>query len=181
MSINNLAGVPSVVFGLFGLAVFVKFFNFGVSILSGSLTLGIMVLPAIISASQEALLAIPQSHREASLALGATHWQTIRRVVIPAALPGIMTGVILSVGRVAGETAPILFTAGTFFTRGYPRSPLSEAMALPYHIFALMTEGVHPEKQTQIAYGCAFILLCLVLLVSALAIYIRQKQRSRYG
>jgi len=181
MSINNLAGVPSIVFGLFGLAVFVKFFGFGVSILSGSLTLGILVLPQIISATQEALLAVPQSYREASLSLGATHWQTIRKVVLPAALPGILTGVILSIGRVAGETAPILFTAATFYMRGYPDSIFSEVMALPYHIYALMTEGTHPEKQTQIAYGCALILLFLVLSVSTLAIIIRQKQRSSYG
>lgn len=180
MSINNLAGVPSVVFGLFGLAVFVKFFGFGVSILSGCLTLGIMVLPSIISASQEALLAVPQSHREASLALGASHWQTIRRVVLPASLSGILTGVILSIGRVAGETAPILFTAATFYTKGYPKSIFSEVMALPYHIYALMTEGTPPEEQTRIAYGCALILLVLVFLISTLAIIIRQRQRSKY-
>jgi len=178
MSINNLAGVPSVVFGLFGLTVFVKFFGFGVSILSGSLTLGIMVLPQIISASQEALLAVPQSYREASLALGATHWQTIKKMVVPAALPGILTGVILSIGRVAGETAPILFTAATYYTRGYPDSVFSEVMALPYHIYALMTEGTHPEKQTEIAYGCSLVLLILVLLVSTLAIVLRQRQRG---
>jgi len=183
ISINNLAGVPSVVFGLFGLAVFVKFFGFGVSILSGSLTLGIMVLPSIISAAQEALMAVPQSYREASLALGATLWETIRKIVLPSALPGILTGVILSIGRVAGETAPILFTAATFYTRGYPDSVFSEVMALPYHIYALMTEGVHPEEQTSIAYGCALILLILVLTMSILAIILRQRQRSQsyYG
>lgn len=179
MSINNLAGVPSVVFGLFGLAVFVKFFGFGVSILSGSLTLGILILPMLISAAQEALLAVPHSLREASLALGATHWQTIRRIVLPSALPGILTGVILSIGRAAGETAPILFTAAAFYLRGYPESIFSEVMALPYHIYALMTEGVHPKEQTAIAYGCAFILLTLVLVVSFAAIIIRQRQRSR--
>ncbi|MBN1445272.1 MAG: phosphate ABC transporter permease PstA [Candidatus Omnitrophica bacterium] len=182
ISINNLAGVPSVVFGLFGLAVFVKFFGFGVSILSGSLTLGILILPGIISASQEALTAIPQSSREASLALGATKWQTIRKIVLPASLPGILTGVILSVGRAAGETAPILFTAAAFYVRGYPNSIFSEVMALPYHIYGLMTEGTYPEKQTQIAYGCALILMFLVLVVSAVAIYFRQKQRRvNYG
>jgi phosphate transport system permease protein len=183
ISINNLAGVPSVVFGLFGLAIFVKFFGFGVSILSGSLTLGIMVLPSIISAAQEALMAVPQSYREASLALGATLWETIRRVVLPSALPGILTGVILSIGRVAGETAPIMFTAATFYTRGYPDSVFSEVMALPYHIYALMTEGVHPEEQTRIAYGCALILLILVLSLSTLAIILRQRQRNQsyYG
>jgi len=183
ISINNLAGVPSVVFGLFGLAVFVKYLGFGVSILSGSLTLGIMVLPSIISAAQEALMAVPQSYREASLALGATLWVTIRKVVLPSALPGILTGIILSIGRVAGETAPIMFTAATFYTRGYPNSIFSEVMALPYHIYALMTEGVHPEEQTSIAYGCALILLILVLTMSVLAIILRQRQRSRscYG
>lgn len=181
LSINNLAGVPSIVFGLFGFAVFVKVFGFGVSILSGSLTLGIMALPGIISASQESILAVPQSYREASLALGATHWQTIKKVVLPTALPGILTGVILNVGRVAGETAPILFTAATFYTRGFPNSIFSEVMALPYHIYALMTEGTHPEIQTQIAYGCSLILLCLVLTISALAIVLRQKQRRTYG
>jgi phosphate transport system permease protein len=178
MSINNLAGVPSVVFGLFGLAVFVKFFGFGVSMLAGSLSLGILVLPVIISATQEALLAVPQSLREASLALGATQWQTIKRVVLPTALPGILTGVILSIGRVAGETAPILFTAAAFYLKGYPKSIFSEVMALPYHIYALMTEGTHPAQQTAIAYGCSLILLILVLLVSFIAIFIRQRQRT---
>jgi len=181
MSINNLAGVPSVVFGLFGLAVFVKFLGFGVSILSGSLTLGILILPAIISASQEALIAVPQSLREASLALGATQWQTIKKIVVPTALPGILTGVIIGIGRAAGETAPILFTAATFYMRGYPGSVLSETMALPYHIYALMTEGTHPAQQTVIAYGCSLILLLLVLSMSAIAIFFRQKNRSSYG
>ncbi|HOL21613.1 MAG TPA: phosphate ABC transporter permease PstA [bacterium] len=180
ISINNLAGVPSIVFGLFGLAVFVKFFKFGVSILSGSLTLGILILPSIISASQEALMAIPFSLREASLALGATRWQTIRKIILPAGLPGILTGVILSIGRAAGETAPILFTAAAFYVKGYPKSIFSEVMALPYHIYGLMTEGVYPEKQTQIAYGCALILMFLVLTISAIAIYFRQKQRRGY-
>jgi len=178
MSINNLAGVPSVVFGLFGFAVFVKYMKFGVSILSGSLTLGILALPVIISAAQEALTAVPQSLREASLALGATKWVTIKKIVLPTALPGILTGVILSIGRVAGETAPILFTAATFYTRRYPDSVFSEVMALPYHIYALMTEGTHPYKQTSIAYGCALILLVLVLMVSAIAIIIRQRHRA---
>lgn len=181
ISINNLAGVPSIVFGLFGLAIFVKFFGFGVSILSGCLTLGIMVLPGVISAAQESLIAVPQSFREASFALGATKWQTIKKVVFPSSLSGILTGVILSIGRAAGETAPILFTAATFYTRGYPDSVFSEVMALPYHIYALMTEGTHPEKQTDIAYGCALILLAMVLLISTLAIIIRQKQRVSHG
>ena len=181
ISINNLAGVPSVVFGLFGLAVFVKFFGFGVSILSGSLTLGILILPLIISSSQEALLAVPQSIREASLSLGATKWGTIKNIVLPTALPGILTGIILSMGRVAGETAPILFTAAAFYTRGYPKSIFSEVMALPYHIYALMTEGTHPDKQRAIAYGCSLILLCMVLCISSIAIIIRQRQRAING
>ncbi|MBU1337432.1 MAG: phosphate ABC transporter permease PstA [Acidobacteria bacterium] len=179
MSINNLAGVPSVVFGLFGYGIFVNAFGFGISALSGSLTLGILVLPQIIPAAQEALIAVPQSFREASLAVGATHWQTIKKITIPTALPGILTGVILSIGRVAGETAPILFTAATFYTRGVPKSFLSEVMALPYHIYALMTEGTHPKEQTEIAYGCAVILLALVLSLSAAAIVIRQRQRRK--
>ena len=178
ISINNLAGVPSVVFGLFGLAVFVKYLGFGVSILSGSLTLGILSLPIIISATQEALTAVPHSVREASLALGATKWQTIKKIVLPAALPGILTGLILSIGRIAGETAPILFTAAAFYQKGYPQSPLSQVMALPYHIYALMTEGTHPQKQIVIAYGCCLILLFLVLAVSSIAIIIRQRQRG---
>lgn len=181
LSINNLAGVPSVVFGLFGLAFFVKYLGFGVSILSGSLTLGILALPVIISSAQEALLAIPNSLREASLALGASKWQTIKKVVLPSALPGILTGMILSIGRVAGETAPILFTAAVFYQKGYPKSIFSPVMALPYHIYALMTEGIHPEKQTAIAYGCALLLLFLVLGISSLAILIRYRQRKIYA
>ncbi|MFQ3578604.1 MAG: phosphate ABC transporter permease PstA [Bacteroidales bacterium] len=178
--INNLAGVPSVIFGLFGLSIFVKFFGFGVSILSGSLTLGILILPGIISATQEALISVPQSLREASVALGATQWKTIKKIVLPTALPGILTGVILSIGRAAGETAPILFTAATFYTKNYPNSIFSETMALPYHIYALMTEGAFPQQQTKIAYGSALVLLTLVLAISAIAIYIREKQRKTY-
>ncbi|MDR0645992.1 MAG: phosphate ABC transporter permease PstA [Elusimicrobiota bacterium] len=180
IGVNNLAGVPSVVFGLFGLAVFVKFFGFGVSILSGSLTLGILILPGIISASQEALMAVPISFREASLAMGATQWQTIYKITLPAALPGILTGIIISIGRAAGETAPILFTAATFYKREYPNSIMSEVMALPYHIYALMTEGLQPEKQTAIAYACALILIILVGIISSSAIIIRNKYRSGY-
>lgn len=180
IGVNNLAGVPSVIFGLFGLAVFVKFFGFGVSILSGSLTLGILILPVIISSAQEALLAVPQSYREASLALGATRWQTIKKVVLPSALPGILTGVILGIARVAGETAPIIFTAATFYMRGFPKSIFSPTMALPYHIYGLMAEGTHPQKQTQIAYGCALILLVIVLALSSIATTVRFRQRRRY-
>jgi len=179
IGINNLAGVPSVVFGLFGLAIFVKFFGFGVSVLSGSLTLGILILPVIIRASEEAIGSVPSSFKEASFALGATKWQTIRKIVLPTALPGILTGAILSIGRAAGETAPILFTAATFYTRHLPESPFSEVMALPYHIYALMTEGTKPEFQVPIAYGTALVLLLLVFAVNFVAIIIRSRMRRK--
>ncbi len=179
IGINNLAGVPSVVFGLFGLAIFVKFFGFGVSVLSGSLTLGILILPVIIRASEEAIGSVPSSFKEASFALGATKWQTIRKVVLPNALPGILTGAILSIGRAAGETAPILFTAATFYTRRLPVSPFREVMALPYHIYALMTEGTKPEFQVPIAYGTALVLLLLVFIINLVAIVIRSQSRRK--
>jgi phosphate transport system permease protein len=175
--VDALAGVPSVVFGLFGLAVFVKFFGFGVSILSGSLSLGILILPIIIRASEEAIIAVPRGFREASFALGASKWQTVTKVVLPSALPGILTGAILGVGRAAGETAPILFTAATFYQRKLPHSVLDEVMALPYHIYALMTEGTKPEFQVPIAYGTALVLLCLVLGINLTAIVIRTRIR----
>lgn len=179
IAISTLAGVPSIIYGLFGLAIFVIVFDFGVSILSGGLTLGIMVLPIIIKASEESILAVPDSFREASYALGATKSQTIIKVVIPTALPGILTGAIVSVGRAAGETAPILFTAATFYSRKIPKSVFDEVMALPYHIYALMTEGVSPEKQVPIAYGTAVVLLGLVLTFSTIAIIIRYRMRRR--
>jgi phosphate transport system permease protein len=177
ISINNLAGVPSVVFGLFGLAIFVKYLNFGVSILSGSLTLGILILPTIIRASEEALSAVPDSFREASLALGATKWQTIQRVILPNSFSGILTGAILSIGRAAGETAPILFTAVTFYSMRLPKSIFSEVMTLPYHIYALMTEGTHPESQVPIAYGTALVLVLLVLGLNLIAVILRNQFR----
>ncbi|MCK4574891.1 phosphate ABC transporter permease PstA [candidate division WOR-3 bacterium] len=177
VGVNALAGIPSVVFGLFGLAVFVKFFNFGVSILSGALTLGIMILPVIIKASEEAILAVPTEFKEASFAVGATKWQTITKVIIPIALPGIITGTILGIGRAAGETAPILFTAATFYQRLLPRSIFDEVMVLPYHIYALMTEGTAPEYQVPIAYGTAVVLLCLVIGINFTAILIRVRGR----
>lgn len=178
VAIQCLAGVPSVVFGLFGLGVFVKLFGFGVSLVSGALTLGIMALPIIITSVEESLKTVPLSFREASLALGATKWMTIRKVVLPSALPGIMTGLILAVGRVAGETAPIMFTAAAFYTRGLPSSPFDRVMALPFHIYGLMTEGTRPERQVPIAYGTALVLLVLVLGVNFLAIYLRKRIRS---
>ncbi|MEO0293289.1 MAG: phosphate ABC transporter permease PstA [candidate division WOR-3 bacterium] len=178
-AIGTLAGIPSIIFGLFGLAIFVITFGFGVSILSGSLTLGIMILPMVIKASEEALKAVPHSFREAAYALGATKRQTILKVIVPTALPSIMTGVIISIGRAAGETAPILFTAATFYTRRLPRSVFDEVMALPYHIYALMTEGTRPESQVPIAYGTSVILLTLVLAISSLSIIIRYRIRRQ--
>ncbi|KQC07997.1 MAG: phosphate ABC transporter permease [Candidatus Cloacimonas sp. SDB] len=179
VAINTLAGVPSIIYGLFGLTVFVRIFHFDVSILSGSLTLGVLALPVIINASEEALRSVPRDFREASLALGATERQTILRILLPTALPNILTGTIISIGRVAGETAPILFTAATFYTRMLPSSVMDEVMALPYHIYALLTEGSHAEKQVPIAYGTAVVLMAMVLIISALAIVIRYNIRKK--
>jgi len=179
IGVNALAGVPSVVFGLFGLAIFVILFGFGASLLSGSLTLGLLILPLIIRSTEEALKTVPNSFREASLGLGATKWQTIRKVVLPTALPNILTGIILAVGRAAGETAPILFTATVFFMKRMPEGIMSKVMALPYHIYALMSEGIYPEKHTAIAYGTALVLLGLVSLINLTAIILRTRARKR--
>jgi len=179
VAINTLAGVPSIIYGLFGLTVFVQMLKFDVSILSGALTLGVLALPVIINASEEALRSVPTDFREASLALGATERQTILKVILPTALPSILTGTIISIGRVAGETAPILFTAATFYTRKLPTSIMDEVMVLPYHIYALMTEGTHADKQVPIAYGTAVVLLMLVLLVSTVAVIIRYRIRKK--
>lgn len=179
MSIYTLAGVPSVVFGLFGLAVFVVAFNFGMSLLAGSLTLAIMVLPYIISTSEESLKAVPYSFKEASLACGATKWQTIRKVIVPTAMPGILTGAILGTAKVAGETAPIMFTAAAFFTPGVPRSLFEPIMALPYHIYVLATAGTHIEETRPIQYGTALTLIVLVLGMNLLGIILRSRQRKK--
>jgi phosphate transport system permease protein len=179
LGINNLAGVPSVVFGLFGLAVFVIFFGFGSSILSGSLTLGFLILPVIIGSAEEALKAVPQTYREASLALGGTRWQTIYRVVLPAALPGILTGSILSIGRAAGETAPIMFTAAAYYTAKLPGSIFDEVMALPYHIYVLATAGTHIDETRHLQYGTALVLIAMVLGVNLIAIVIRTRMRRK--
>ena len=179
IAINTLAGVPSIIYGLFGMAVFVNLLRFDVSLLSGALTLAILALPLIINASEQALRSVPVDFRDASLALGATKRQTIMRVLLPTALPNILTGAIISIGRVAGETAPILFTAATFYTRHLPNSFFDEVMALPYHIYALMTEGTHAESQVPIAYGTAVVLLMLVLGISGTAIIIRYQIRKK--
>jgi phosphate transport system permease protein len=177
LSIVNLAGVPSVVYGLFGLALFVVFFRFGVSILSGSLTLGIMILPVIITASREALESVPQSFREVSLSLGASRWQTIRHIVLPNAIPGVLTGTILGLGRAAGETAPILFTVAAFYLPQLPKSIFDQAMALPYHLYVISTQV--PNVDEKIRYGTALVLLALVLFMNLVAIVIRYKFRKR--
>ncbi len=177
LAIINLAGVPSVVFGLFGLALFVNFFGFGASILSGSLTLGIMILPVIITSSREAIDSVPQSFREVSLSLGATKLQTIRHAVLPHALPGILTGTILGVGRAAGETAPILFTVAAFYLPRLPGSVFDQVMALPYHLYVLSTQV--PNVDPKIRYGTALVLLTIVLLMNAIAVAIRAYFRSK--
>jgi phosphate transport system permease protein len=179
LGINNLAGVPSIVFGLFGLAFFVVWLKLGVSILSGALTLGAMTLPVIIGATEEALRAVPETYREASLGLGATKWQTIWRVVLPAASPGILTGAILGISRAAGETAPIMFTAAVFFTPSLPSSLFDEIMALPYHIYVLATAGTEIEATRHLQYGTALVLIVLVLGLNLVAIVYRARLRRR--
>ena len=179
IGVNSLAGVPSVVFGLFGLGLFVVYLHMGSSILAGSLTLGFLILPTIIGASEEALKAVPQTFREASLALGISKWQTIARIVLPNALPGILTGSILSIGRAAGETAPIMFTAAAFFTTKLPQSIFDEVMALPYHIYVLATAGTHIDETRPLQYGTVLVLVALVLGVDLVAISIRSYIRSK--
>ncbi|MDD5255338.1 MAG: phosphate ABC transporter permease PstA [Candidatus Omnitrophica bacterium] len=176
LAIVNLAGVPSVVYGLFGLALFVVFLKFGASILSGSLTLGIMILPIIITTSREALESVPQSFREVSLSLGASKWQTIRHIVLPNAIPGILTGTILGLGRAAGETAPILFTVAAFYLPQLPSSLFDQAMALPYHLYVLSTQV--PNVDPKITYGTALVLLAIVLFMNLIAIVIRYRFRK---
>ena len=179
LGINNLAGVPSVVFGLFGLAFFVIYLKMGVSLLAGALTLGAMSLPVIIGATEEALKAVPDTFREASLGLGATKLQTIFRVVLPTALPGILTGGILGLSRAAGETAPIMFTAAVFFTPHLPKSIFDEIMALPYHIYVLATAGTDIEATRPLQYGTALVLIALVLGMNLIAIIWRARLRRR--
>ncbi len=179
LGINNLAGVPSIVFGLFGLAFFCIVLKMGVSIASGGLTLGIMTLPVIIGASEEALKAVPNTYREASLAMGATKWQTIRKVVLPIAFPGIITGSILGISRAAGETAPIMYTGAVFFTPDLPTGILDEVMALPYHIYVLATAGTQIEATRHLQYGTALVLIVLVFGMNFSAIILRSKMRKK--
>ncbi|MBN1220710.1 MAG: phosphate ABC transporter permease PstA [Anaerolineae bacterium] len=177
LAIVNLAGIPSIVYGLFGLGAFVLFMNFGTSILAGSLTLGIMTLPVIISTAEEAILAVPQRFRMVSLSLGATRWQTIRYQVLPHALPGIITGIILGLGRAAGETAPILFTVAAFYLPELPGSIFDQTMALPYHLYVISTQV--PGMPLQIQYGTALVLLMIVLSLTFVATLFRTSMRRR--
>jgi phosphate transport system permease protein len=178
LAILNLAGIPSVVYGLFGLGLFVLFLQFGTSILAGSLTLAIMTLPVIISTAEEALRAVPTEFRTVSASLGGTRWQGIRNIVLPQGLPGIITGVILGLLRAAGETAPILFTVAAFYLPRLPRSPFDQTMALPYHLYVISTQV--PGMPLKIQYGTALVLLSLVLSMNIIATLIRSHfRRSR--
>jgi phosphate transport system permease protein len=176
VAIISLAGVPSVVYGLFGLGLFVLFFKFGISILSASLTLSIMTLPVIISTTEESLRSVPHQFRIVGISLGGTQWQTIRKVILPQALPGIITGIILGLERAVGETAPILFTGATFFLPRLPSSPLDATMALPYHIFVISTQV--PGMPLQIQYGTVLVLMVFVLGMNLIASLIRSRARA---
>jgi phosphate transport system permease protein len=176
LAIINLAGIPSVVYGLFGLGLFVIFLQFSTSIISGALTLAIMTIPVIISTSEEALRAVPQSFRVVSISLGATRWQTIRKIVLPEAKPGILTGVILGLERAAGETAPILFTAAVFFLPSLPKSIFDPTMALPYHLYVISTQV--PGMPVNIQYGTALVLVVFVLSMNIIATIIRSRARA---
>ncbi|MCX6310899.1 MAG: phosphate ABC transporter permease PstA [Bacteroidetes bacterium] len=171
---NNLAGIPSIVFGLFGMSLFVNKLHFGDSILAGSLTLGILVLPIVIRTTEEALKAVDDSFRIGSLALGASKWQTTSRVILPSAFPNIITGLILSIGRVSGETAPILFTCAAYFLPKLPHSIMDQVMALPYHLYVIATSGTNITESRPIAYGTALVLIAIVLIMNILANILRR-------
>lgn len=179
LSIRNLSGVPSIVYGLFGVVLFVQMFKFGTSLLSAGLTLGLLTLPWTITACEEALKTVPQSYREGAFALGATKWYAIRTNVLPYAVPGMLTGVILGLSRAAGETAPILFTGAAFFIPHLPKSLFDQFMALPYHLYILATQHQAIEKVRPIAYGTALVLLGLIFLLNLSAVWIRYRYRQR--
>ena len=179
LAIRNLSGVPSIVYGLFGVVLFVQMFRFGTSVLSAGLTLGLLTLPWTITASEEALKTVPKSYREGALALGATKWHAIRTNVLPYAISGMMTGVILGLSRAAGETAPILFTGAAFFLPHLPKSLFDQFMALPYHLYILATQHHAIEKVRPIAYGTALVLLGLILLLNLSAIWVRYRYRQK--
>ncbi|MDR1309855.1 MAG: phosphate ABC transporter permease PstA [Deltaproteobacteria bacterium] len=180
LGVANLAGVPSVVFGLFGLSLFVTTFGFGRSLLSGCLTLGLLTLPTVTAAAEEALRQTPGSFREAALALGANRWQAIRQVILPASIPGMLTGAILALGRAAGETAPIALTSATAYSPSLPDSPLNEAMALTTHIYNLATNGADIAGTKPQQFGTSLVLMAIVLGLSLVAVVLRARlRRSR--
>ena len=179
LAIRNLSGVPSIVYGLFGVVLFVQMMHLGTSILSAGLTLGLLTLPWTITACEEALKTVPKAYREGALALGATKWYAIRTNVLPYAIPGMLTGVILGLARAAGETAPILFTGAAFFLPHLPKSIFDQFMALPYHLYILSTQHHAIDKVRPIAYGTALVLLGLILLLSFTAIWVRYRFRQR--
>lgn len=178
---NNLAGIPSIVFGLFGMSLFVNTLGFGDSIIAGSLTLGLLALPLVIRTTEEALKAIPDSFRTGSLALGATRLQTVHRVTLPMAFPNIITGLILSIGRISGETAPILFTVAAYFLPQLPHSIYDQVMALPYHLYVIAVSGTDLEATRPMAYGTALVLIVIVLVINVSASYLRKKLQKRHA
>jgi len=177
LSVVNLSGIPSIVYGLFGFTMFVLFLRLGTSILAGSLTLAIMSLPVIITATKEALESVPVSFREISLSLGATKWQTVRHCVLPYAVPGILTGTVLSLGRAAGETAPILFTVAAFYLPRLPRSLFDQVMALPYHLYVISTQV--PNMPAELSFATGFVLIALVFLMNLASIILRAHYRKK--
>jgi phosphate transport system permease protein len=177
LSVVNLSGIPSIVYGLFGFTLFVLFLKLGTSILAGSLTLAIMSLPVIITATKEALESVPVSFREISLSLGATRWQTVRYCVLPYAIPGILTGTVLSLSRAAGETAPILFTVAAFYLPRLPRSVFDQVMALPYHLYVIATQV--PNIPVELSFATCFVLIALVFLMNLVSIILRAQFRKK--
>ena len=177
LSVVNLSGIPSIVYGLFGFTLFVVFLKFGTSILAGSLTLAIMSLPVIVTTTKEALEAVPASFREISLSLGATRWQTVRYCVLPYAIPGILTGTVLSLSRAAGETAPILFTVAAFYLPRLPHSVFDQVMALPYHLYVIATQV--PNMPMSLSFATAFVLIALVFLMNLVSIVLRAHYRKK--
>lgn len=173
LTIVNLAGIPSIIYGLFGMAFFVIYMGMGASIIAGSLTLGIMCLPVIITATREALLAVPKDLREASLALGATKWETTWKVVLPSAFPGILTGVILSISRATGETAPIIFTVAAFYLPFLPESIWDQAMTLPYHLYVIATQV--PNMPRANMDGTLFVLVAITVGFNLLGAFVRRR------
>ena len=178
---NNLAGIPSIVFGLFGMSLFVNTLGFGDSIIAGSLTLGMLTLPLVIRTTEEALKAIPDSFRTGSLALGASKLQTIHRIILPMAFPNIITGLILSIGRISGETAPILFTVAAYFLPQLPHSIYAQVMALPYHLYVIAVSGTDLESTRPLAYGTALVLIAIVLIINLSASFIRKKLQKYHA